>query len=203
MTLDPQLLKGFFSQTEGRALFQLAQGVSRRGTIVEIGSYCGRSTVYLGQGAKEAGAYVITVDHHRGSEEQQPGEQYHDPELLDEPSGLIDTLPHLRRALTAAELTDVVFPVVGPSLIVGGLLRPQIDLLFIDGGHSAIAATNDLATWLPLVKPDGLVAMHDIYHREEDGGQAPRLAWQRALSDRWTVVDRIQSLEVAKRLCDV
>src|ERR1700730_18077170 len=93
---------GFMPAVEGLALYEAAGRYAGRGPVLEVGSYCGKSTIYLAAAAREAGQLVVTVDHHRGSEEHQPGWEYHDPGLVDPAVGRLDTLPRLRATLAAA-----------------------------------------------------------------------------------------------------
>ena len=161
---------------EGEALFRAAVDVcqsSVEGPIVEIGSYCGRSTIWLGAAAQGAGRVVVTVDHHRGSEETQEGWEHHDPEVMDQRINKMDTLPFLRRALWDAELEDTVIAVVGASPRVATLWDKEIAMLFIDGGHGAEHAAADYLSWSHHVAQGGVLAIHDVFADPVDGGQAP------------------------------
>jgi MMP 1-O-methyltransferase len=173
---------GFMPTAEGLALFDAAAEYCRHGPVVEIGSYCGKSTIYLAAAAGPAGQLVVTVDHHRGSEEHQPGWDYHDPRLVDPATGRLDTLPSLRATLAAAGLEDHVVVVVGRSAAVARLWRTPLGLLFIDGGHTDAAASADYEGWAPWVAPGGALAIHDVFPDPADGGQAPYRIYQRALS---------------------
>src|SRR5260370_36933513 len=93
---------GFLPPAEGLALLEAAARYAGRGPVLEIGSYCGKSTIYLAAAARQAGQVVVTVDHHRGSEEHQPGWEDHDPALVDPATRRLDTLPRLRATLAAA-----------------------------------------------------------------------------------------------------
>jgi predicted O-methyltransferase YrrM len=170
---------GFMPAAEGLALFDAAATYSARGPVLEIGSYCGKSTIYLAAGAS---GQVITVDHHRGSEEHQPGWEYHDPDLVDPATGRIDTLPRLRATLAAAGLEDRVVIVVGRSADVARIWRTPLGLLFIDGGHTDAAAATDYESWAPWVAPGGALAIHDVFPDPADGGQAPFRIYLRALA---------------------
>ncbi|HEY6295504.1 MAG TPA: class I SAM-dependent methyltransferase, partial [Streptosporangiaceae bacterium] len=140
---------GFMPAAEGRALFDAAAAYAARGPVLEIGSYCGKSTIYLAAAARAAGQVVVTIDHHRGSEEHQPGWEYHDPALVDPGTGRIDTLPRLRATLAAAGLEDHVVVVVGRSADVARLWGAPLGLVFIDGGHTEAAAVTDYEGWAP------------------------------------------------------
>jgi len=173
---------GFMPAAEGLALFDAAAGYCHRGPVLEIGSYCGKSTIYLAAAASVAGQVVITVDHHRGSEEHQPGWEYHDQLLVDPATGRLDTLPSLRATLAAAGLEEHVILVVGRSADVARLWGAPLGLVFIDGGHTEAAATTDYESWAPWVAHGGALAIHDVFADPADGGQAPYRIYQRALA---------------------
>jgi predicted O-methyltransferase YrrM len=164
---------GFMPADEGLALFEAARRAAALGPLVEIGTYCGKSTLYLAAAAREHGQVVVTVDHHRGSEEHQPGWEYHDPGLVDPDAGRIDTLPVLRRTLHAAGVEAGVVAVVGSSATVAALWSTPVALVFIDGGHTEAAARTDYEGWAPHVMPGGLLLIHDVFPDPADGGQAP------------------------------
>jgi predicted O-methyltransferase YrrM len=186
---DPAVLaafeaaKGFMPAGEGLALHAAARGAAARLRlpVLEIGTYCGRSTILLADAARQAGTVVVTVDHHRGSEEQQPGWEYHDPALVDPHTGLMDTVPHFRRTLHAAGLEEHVVAVVGRSPQVAALWSRPFSLVFIDGGHTDEHAGADYEGWAPRVAPGGLLAIHDVFPDPADGGQAPYRVFLQAL----------------------
>ena len=173
-------VKGFMPPDEGRALHSAVLKYLGEGIAVEIGTYCAKSSVYLGHAASVTGGQVVTVDHHRGSEEHQVGWDYHDVGLVDD-SGRLDTLPEARRTLARAGLEDVVTPIVGRSGDVARWWRHPIDLLFIDGGHTDQAAQTDLRGWAPWVRVGGALAIHDVFPSPDDGGQAPYRIYREAL----------------------
>jgi predicted O-methyltransferase YrrM len=172
---------GFMPEDEGLALHAAALRAPC-GPWLEIGSYCGKSACYLGDAARARGTVLFSVDHHRGSEENQPGERYHDPALVDV-AGLVDTLPGLRRTLVTAGLEGTVIPVVGPSRTVATHWRTPLGLLFIDGGHSAVAAHGDYEAWLPHLVAGGLLLIHDVFPDPADGGRPPFEIYTRALAE--------------------
>ena len=143
---------------------------------------------------------MITVDHHRGSEENQPGWEYHDAELVDPRSGRLDTLPHFRSALAAAGLEDSVIAVVGRSADVARLWGARLGMVFIDGGHTDAAAVADYQGWAPHLARGGALAIHDVFPDPADGGQAPYRLYLRALaSGAFTEVRHEGSLRVLER----
>ncbi len=190
---------GFMPPDEGEALYAAACDGGRRGPIVEIGTYCGKSTLYLAAAAREVGSTVVTIDHHRGSEEHQPGWEYHDPGLVDPAVGQLDTLPALRRTLAGAGVEDLVVAVVGRSAQVAGLFAGPAGMVFVDGGHTDEAAQTDYASWAPHVAAGGLLVIHDVFADPADGGQAPYRIYQRALEDGFTELSVTGSLRVLRR----
>jgi predicted O-methyltransferase YrrM len=173
---------GFMPADEGRALYDAAVDYLRDGVGVEIGTYCGKSTLMLGAAAQQTGGVLYTVDHHHGSEEHQPGWEYHDTSLVDPVSGRFDTLPSLRRALNSADLDEHVVAVVGKSFVVARGWRTPLRLLFIDGGHTEEAAQRDFDGWARWVDVGGALVIHDVFPDPDDGGQAPFHVYQRALA---------------------
>ena len=195
--------KGFMPPAEGEALFAAAAGYAAAGPVVEIGTYCGKSTIYLAAAASQAGQVVVTVDHHRGSEENQAGWEYHDAELVDPAVGLIDTLPFFRATLAATGLEPHVIAIVGRSADVARLWHGPIGMLFIDGGHTDAAATADYEGWAPKIRRGGALAIHDVFPDPADGGQAPYRVYLRAMaSGAFKEVGVHGSLRVLERIGD-
>ncbi len=172
---------GFMPADEGRALYHAAVTHLRDGVAVEIGTYCGKSTVMLGAAAQQTGGVLYTIDHHHGSEEHQPGWKYHDTSMVDEVTGRFDTLPTLRHTLDAAGLDDHVVAVVGKSSVVARAWRTPLQLLFIDGGHTDAAAQQDFNGWARWVAVGGALVIHDVFPDPHDGGQAPYRVYRRAV----------------------
>ncbi|MDP5071732.1 MAG: class I SAM-dependent methyltransferase [Congregibacter sp.] len=198
LPIDIDGVKGFLSKAEGEALYSCAAKLPSNSIAVEIGSYCGKSTVYLGLGCKAAGSTLFAVDHHRGSEEHQPGEMFHDAELLDD-VGAFSTLASFRRTITAAALDEVVIPVLSPSAQFARVWRGAVGMIFIDGGHSLDAALLDYRSWVGFIASKGHLAIHDVYPGSEAGGQAPitvyRLALASGLCKEILAVDSLRILE--------
>jgi predicted O-methyltransferase YrrM len=166
------------------------------GPLLEIGTYCGKSAVYLGAAAREAGTVCFTVDHHRGSEENQAGWDHHDREVVDPETGGMDTLPFFRRTIHSAGLEDVVVAIVGYSIPVARAWRTPLGFLFIDGGHAEDVAMADYAEWSPQVVSGGVLAIHDVFEDPAGGGQAPFHVWQRAVADGFEPISTTGSLRV-------
>jgi predicted O-methyltransferase YrrM len=192
--------KGFMPEAEADALYDAAWAMSPYGVILEVGTYCGKSATWLGAAAKDRGGHVVTIDHHRGSEENQAGWEHHDTELVDAALGVMDTLPFFRRTMYDAGLEDVVTAVVGRSTTVAAIWSTPLAMLFIDGGHADEHARNDYLGWAKFVMPQGVLAIHDVFADPADGGQAPyREIYLRALDDGFTEVRCVGSLRILRR----
>jgi predicted O-methyltransferase YrrM len=192
--------RGFMPPPEGLALYRAAATYAAAGPVLEIGTYCGKSTIYLAGAARQAGQVVITVDHHHGSEENQPGWEYHDPTLVDPATGRLDTLPHFRATLAGLGLDEDVIAIVGRSADVARLWRAPLGLLFIDGGHTEAAAQADYEGWAPRVAPGGALAIHDVFPNPADGGRPPYHIYLQALaSGAFTEVAVEGSLRLLER----
>jgi predicted O-methyltransferase YrrM len=197
--------KGFMPDDEGLALF--AAGVraaaSGLGPLLEVGAYCGKSTIYLGAAAREGTTVLFSLDHHRGSEENQAGWEHHDPTLVDPVSGRMDTLAVWRRNVEEASLEGEVVALVGDSPTVATHWRTPLALVFIDGGHGEEPAWADYRGWAPNVAEGGLLAIHDVFPDPADGGRPPFELWSRALaSGAFAPESECGSLRVARRVAD-
>ncbi len=204
INIDPNSLesiKGFLDPEEGRCLYETALTAGKMGPCLEIGSYCGKSTIYLGTACKETNSILFSVDHHRGSEEQQPGEEYFDPDLFDPRSGRIDTFQEFRKNIAAANIEDAVVPVVCHSEIAARSWRTPLSLLFIDGGHALETVLGDFKAWSPRIMTGGYLMIHDIFTDPAEGGQAPFEVYNSALnSGLFEAIAMVKTLGVLKKL---
>ncbi|HEX3669656.1 MAG TPA: class I SAM-dependent methyltransferase [Acidimicrobiia bacterium] len=192
--------KGFMPDDEGIALNTAGRDAGAVGPLLEVGSYCGKSAVYLGAAARAAGTVLFSVDHHRGSEENQAGWEHHDPELVDPATGRMDTLPFFRRTIERAGLDDAVVAVVGDSPAIATHWRTPLGLVFVDGGHALDVVLADYEAWSPHVAAGGVLVFHDVFEDPRDGGQAPFEVWKRAVaSGMFTPVSTTGSLRVLRR----
>jgi MMP 1-O-methyltransferase len=192
--------KGFMPDDEGLALHAAGRDAASLGPLLEIGSYCGKSAVYLGAAARAGGTVLFSVDHHRGSEENQAGWEHHDPDVVDPATGRMDTLPFFRRTIERSGLEDTVVAVVGDSPAIAAHWRTPLGLVFIDGGHALDVVVADYESWSPLVAADGVLVFHDVFEDPRDGGQAPFEVWKRAVaSGFFTPVSTTGSLRVLRR----
>jgi predicted O-methyltransferase YrrM len=193
--------KGFMPDDEGLLLHRAARERLPAGPVLEVGTYCGKSAIYLGAAAREVGGTVFTVDHHRGSEENQAGWEHHDASLVDDELGLIDTLPTLRTTLARAGLEDEVVVVVGKSTTVSAHWRTPLSLLFIDGGHAEVHAHNDYTGWAPWLMTGGWLVIHDVFPDPADGGHPPYDVFLRALEGgSFEEVEALGSMRVLRRI---
>jgi MMP 1-O-methyltransferase len=203
MNIDADLIsatKGFLDEKEGRCLYDIAIEASRLGPCLEIGSYCGKSAVYIGMACKANNGILFSIDHHRGSEEQQPGQPYFDPDLVDPKTGRVDTFLEFRRSLEKAGLDDTVVAVVSRSDVAARLWATPLSMVFIDGGHTAEAALSDYECWAPHIMPGGYLLIHDIFENPAQGGQAPRQIYNLARSSgEFDPLPMIKTLGVLQR----
>lgn len=194
---------GFMPAQEGRALYDAAVDFLDDGVGVEIGTYCGKSTVLLGAAAQRTGSVLYTVDHHHGSEEHQVGWEYHDTSMVDPHTGLFDTLPTFRHTLDAADLAEHVVAVVGKSPVVARGWSTPVQFLFIDGGHTEAAAHRDFENWAKWVRVGSGLVIHDVFPNPDDGGQAPYQIYCRALENGFEEVSVTNTLRVLRRTSGV
>jgi len=196
--------KGFMPDDEGMALYEAALRAGRAGraaTFVEIGAWCGKSTLYIGAAAAESGAVLFSVDHHHGSEENQTGWEHHDRDVVDPGTGRIDTLPFWRRTVDDAAMGSAVVGVVGDSPAVASRWATPLDFCFIDGGHGAEPAWADFRGWAPHVAPGRWLAIHDVFPDPAEGGRPPYELWCAALDSGEFVEDgECGSLRVLRRV---
>lgn len=201
LALDPATVKGFLDPSEGEALFEAARHQAPLGPVVEIGGYCGKSAVYLGTACAAAGELVFSIDHHRGSEENQPGWDYFDAEVWDDAAEAVDTLPFFRDTIRRAGLEGTVVPIVGRSIDIAGRWRTPLSMVFIDGGHTMEHALGDYRGWTRHIMPGGVLAIHDVFPDPADGGRPPFEIYQRALaSDLFAEETAVASLRLLRRL---
>jgi MMP 1-O-methyltransferase len=189
---------GFMPDDEGLALHGAGLRAAAVGPLLEIGTYCGKSAIYLGAAAREASTVLYTVDHHRGSEENQAGWEHHDERLVDPRTGRMDTLPWFRRTIEDAGLEDVVVAVIGASPTVAAHWATPLGLVFVDGGHAFDVALADYLGWSRHLAPGGLLVFHDVFEDPAGGGQAPYEVWRRAVADGFTPVSTTGSMRVLR-----
>jgi predicted O-methyltransferase YrrM len=203
MNIDPELIsatRGFLDEEEGRRLYEIALLASQSGPCLEIGSYCGKSTIYIGTACKMNKSILFSIDHHRGSEEQQPGQPYFDPALFDPEIGRMDTFREFRKTIERAGLEDTVVAIVSPSELAARQWATPVSMVFIDGGHTAEAALADYACWVPHIMPGGYLLIHDIFEDPAEGGQAPYEIYHLARScGQFDPLSKIKTLGVLRR----
>ena len=203
MEIDKELIdstKGFLDEDEGRCLYEMALEAGRLGPCLEIGSYCGKSTLYLAAACQKNNGILFSIDHHRGSEEQQPGEEYFDPDLLDPQSGGVDTFKAFRTTIERGGLEETVVPIVSRSEVAARQWATPLGLVFIDGGHSMEAACTDYKAWHEQILPGGFLLIHDIFPDPSQGGQAPYHIYTLALeSGLFKQIKMVKTLGVLQR----
>ncbi|MDD4356570.1 MAG: class I SAM-dependent methyltransferase [Smithellaceae bacterium] len=193
-------IKGFLDDKEAELLYRLAREASKSAPCLEIGSYCVKSAVFLGTACRENKTVLFSIDHHTGSEEQQPGQEYFDPDLLDKETGKIDTLRLFRKTIDDFDLGDAVAPIIGRSEVIGRAWNTALGLIFIDGSHAYESVLNDYQIWARHVMPGGYLVFHDIFPDPTQGGQAPYLVYQKAVSSGvYDVRPLFKSVGILKR----
>ena len=186
-------IKGFMPANEGKALLRWAEKFSNFGPILEIGTYCGKSSLYLAIGAKKTDQYVFTIDHHQGSEEHQLNEEYFDNEIYDFSKKRVNTFPLLIKNINKLNVKNIV-PIVSESKKSSFNWKTNLGMLFIDGGHSFESVNNDYECWESKIAKGGCLAIHDIFEDPNDGGQAPFHIFQKALRNDYKVYEQIDTL---------
>ncbi len=147
--IDGKGVEGFFSHDEGELLYYLAAGCPKNGTIVEIGSWKGRSTCWMGRASERySEAKIYASDPHVGSPEHQK-------------DGPINTFDQFKLNLEKMRVTEKVTPIVKFSYDAVVDVEEPIDLLFIDGAHEYEAVKKDFDLWFPKLKTGGVIAFHD------------------------------------------
>ena len=192
-------IKGFLDHREGKALYLYCKKYCVEGITVEIGSYCGKSACYLGQACKENNSYLYSVDHHRGSEEQQFGQEYFDEEIYDHEKGRVDTLPLFLKNIAIHNLKESIKPLVMDSKSASRIVEDNINMVFIDGSHTFESARNDYECWKDKIKNGGILAIHDVYDSELEGGQAPKEIYLKSLEEGFKLIERIKSLVILEK----
>ena len=187
-------LKGFMPQHEGKALTKWAEQFSAKGPALEIGTFGGKSSLYIAAGSSINEQLVFTIDHHQGSEEHQTGEEYFDPDIFDAALGRVNTVPLMQSNLSQFEESRYIVPVIANANALAPIWTMQLGLLFIDGSHTEISAQNDYANWNTKIATEGALVIHDIYENPEEGGQAPFLIYQKALEDGFALHERVDTI---------
>lgn len=201
LPIDPDSVKGFLAPDEGAALHRAALLRAKHGPCVEIGGYCGKSALYIGTACAAQDEILFSIDHHRGSEENQPGWEYFDADLWDDEAGAIDTLPFFRTTMRRAGLEGNVIPIVGRSIDIAERWQTPISMLFIDGGHTIEHALHDYRSWTPHLRAGSLLAIHDVFPDPADGGRPPFEIYQMALSSGlYEEIEAVASLRLLQRL---
>ena len=193
-------IKGFLDEEEAGLLYRLALDASKSAPCLEIGSYCGKSAVFLGTACRENKTVLFSLDHHTGSEEQQPGQEYFDPDLMDKETGKIDTLRLFRKTIDDFDLGNAVIPIIGRAEVIGHAWNTPLGLIFIDGSHAYESVLNDYQIWAKHIISGGYLIFHDIFPDPSQGGQAPYLVYQKAVSSgEYDVQPLFKSVGVLKR----
>jgi len=143
-------IDGFLSIKEGELLYNLAKNVKGKGVIVEIGSYKGKSTVWLARGSKAGNKIkVYAIDPHTGNPEHKKR------------FGKIWTFEEFKKNIKYAKVDDIVIPIVKTSEEAAKNFDKPVELIFIDGNHEYKFVKLDFEMWFPKVVNGGIMAFHD------------------------------------------
>ncbi|MBI1263032.1 MAG: class I SAM-dependent methyltransferase [Rhizobiales bacterium] len=201
LPIDIETVKGFMDAEEGWALHEAALETTVRGPALEIGSYCGKSTVYMGVACKMNGSVLYALDHHYGSEENQRGWEHHDETLYDPQTDRLNTFPLFRETMRKASLEDTVVPLVAPSAVASKQWGTPLAMVFIDGGHGMEPALTDYRHWAPRVMTGGILAIHDVFPDPRDGGRPPFEIYKMAIASGLFIEEKaVKSLRLLRRL---
>ena len=187
-------LKGFMPKNEGLALTKWAKKFSGHGPALEIGTFGAKSSLYVAAGTSTNKEFVFTIDHHSGSEEHQPEQEYFDPDIYDKKLGRINTVPLMQENLEKFEESKWIIPIIADANSIAPYWKTELGLLFIDGSHTELSAMNDYDNWKAKIHCKGALVIHDIYEKPEEGGQAPYLVFQKALQEGFELYDRIETI---------
>ncbi len=201
LPINIEQVKGFLAEDEANALYQHSLILSEKAPVLEIGSYCGKSTIYIGTACKNTGGVLYALDHHRGSEEHQIGEEYHDSALYDSSVEQVDTFKEFRKNIRAADLENTVIPLVTTSQLASRGWATPLSMVFIDGGHSMEAAMTDYRSWASHIISGGVLAIHDLFPNPDEGGQAPISIYRLALaSGLFEEIEVVNTLGLLRRV---
>jgi predicted O-methyltransferase YrrM len=192
-------VRGWLRDTEGRELMKRARQVAHKGPCLEIGSYCGKSAIYIGHVCSQKNNVLFAVDHHCGSIENQKKGYGHDPYLYKPEWNSIDSFPEFRKNIHNAGLEQTVIPMVAPSDVVAQNWKTPLALLFIDGDHTSDGAVRDYLKWQEHVVDGGILAFHDIRKKPNRGKQGPNLALDKALaSGEFFLLAKVNTLGILR-----
>ena len=179
---------------EGQALTKWAKKFSQHGPALEIGTFGGKSALYIAAGISTNNQLIYTIDHHLGSEEHQLGEEYFDSDIYDNHLGRVNTVPLMQANLQQFDESKWIIPIIADANVLAPNWKQELGLLFIDGSHTEISAENDYDNWSSKIHSMGALVIHDIYEKPEEGGQAPYLIYQKALNDGFILHERVDTI---------
>jgi predicted O-methyltransferase YrrM len=181
-------VEGWMTDAQARRLFERARALTAPATIVEIGSYRGRSAIVLAHGAPE-GVAVVAIDPHAGNDrgpQQLAGSS-------DEGQADNDAF---RANLERAGVLTRVRHVRLPAQDALGEVEGELGLLYVDGAHRYPPARDDIARWGARVRPGGMLLIHDAF---SSVGVTLAILRLLAPSAEWSYVGRSGSLAEYRR----
>ena len=194
---------GFLDFSEAERLYELVSNASKKGPCLEIGTYCGKSSLVIAEACAANDSYLITVDHHIGSEEHQPGEEYFNENFYDKRLDKFNTYPVFRSYIENFPNKESILPAVGDSKEVSSLWPKnyEIGLLFIDGSHSKKSAFSDFKAWSDFICKDGYLLIHDVFPDPNDGGRPPYELFEYVMeTNQFKLIELYKTLGILKKI---
>lgn len=143
-------VEGWLTDREGQTLYNLAKNCKGEGVIVEIGSWKGKSTIWIGNGSKNGNSVLIyAIDPHTGSLEHQKENNF------------VKTFEDFKKNIKNAKVDDIIVPIVKTSKDAAKTFNKKVEFIFIDGAHEYNSVKLDFDMWVPKVLNGGIIAFHD------------------------------------------
>ncbi len=143
-------INGWLDEKEALKLYEIARSLPPEAVIVEIGSYEGKSTVWLGKALrKNRTGKLYSVDHHIGSPEKGESE------------ATVNTWEKFRQNINKFGLEETVTAIKKDSSWAVIDFDKRIDLLFIDGNHEFEEVDRDWRLWTKKLSENAWVVLHD------------------------------------------
>lgn len=161
MLRNMDVWRGLHSRIEERFLWNAGRALSS-GTVVEIGSLEGYSTIILAKALGRAGE-VYAIDPHAGLA-LQADESFEGVSPSQESTWpKKDTWSRFIENIGSAGVSDVVKPMKMKSEDAARGWTKKIQLLFIDGSHRYEDVRKDFLLWRPHLAPGALLIFHDCW----------------------------------------
>lgn len=182
-------IKGMLNEKEGQLLYDLAKNSPRDSIIVEIGSWMGKSTLWLLAGSQAGNKIrVYSIDHHIGDDE------------IHRHYGKIWTYNKFKENIQKSGFWHLILPLVMTSKEASQIIDESISLLFIDGCHEYESVLEDYNLWYPKIITEGIIAFHD-YRPEIPEYKGLRKVVDENIknNENWEVVKKVMSIVYARK----